>query len=72
LLLTSRSEPSGPERVRPQKRLGDSRGPGTYKEVPTDIKIVIHKETYTKDMMTKDEQDLIPEELGRVFCGSPK
>jgi hypothetical protein len=23
-------------------------------------------------MMTKDEQDFIPEELGRVFCRSPK
>jgi hypothetical protein len=72
LLLTSNSWPTGPERVRPPKRPRDSRGPGTYKEVPANIKIVTCKETYTKDMMTRDEQDLIPEELGRVFYGSPK
>jgi hypothetical protein len=66
------SWPTRPERVRPPKRPRDSRGPRTCKEVPTDIKIVIRMETYNKNMMIKDEQDLIPEELGRVFCGSPK
>jgi hypothetical protein len=60
------------ERVRPPKKSRDSSGPGTYKEVLTNIKIAIIKENHPEDKLTKDEQDQTLDELGRVFCGTPK
>jgi hypothetical protein len=60
------------ERARPPKRPRDSSGPGTYKEALTNIKIAIFKENYPEDKLTKDNQDQILDELGRVFCGTPK
>jgi hypothetical protein len=63
-----RSEGSTPtKRVRPLKRPRDSRGPGTYREALTSIKIAIFKENYSEDKLTEEEQDHILEELGRVF-----
>jgi hypothetical protein len=60
------------ERVGPPKRPRDSSGPGTYKEVLTNIKIAIFKENYPEDKVTEDDQEHILEELGRVFCETPK
>jgi hypothetical protein len=47
-------------------------GPGTYKEVLTNIKIAIVKENHPVDKLTKDNQDQTLDELGRVFHGTPK
>jgi hypothetical protein len=38
----------------------------------TNVKIAILKENYPEEKLTEDEQDLILEELGRVFHGNPK
>jgi hypothetical protein len=68
-----RSEGSTPtETVRPPKRPRDSRGPGTYREALTNIKIAIFKENYPDDKLTKDDRERILEELGRAFRGTPK
>jgi hypothetical protein len=54
-----------------QKKPRDSRGPGTYKEVLTNIKIAIFKEAYPEDKLTEDDLNNILEELGRELCGTP-
>jgi hypothetical protein len=41
--------------ARPPERIRDSRGPGTYKEVLTNIKIAIFKEAYPEDKLTEDD-----------------
>jgi hypothetical protein len=59
-----RSEGSTPtEQVRPPTRRRDSRGPGSYTEAMTNIKIAVFKENYPEDKLTDDEQDHILEEL---------
>jgi hypothetical protein len=60
------------ERVKPPKRASDSSGPETYKEVLTNIKIVIFKENYLEDKLTQVDQDHILKKLGSVFRGTPK
>jgi hypothetical protein len=46
--------------------------PGIYKAALTNIKLAIFKENYPEDKLTEMEQDLILEELGRVFYGTLK
>jgi hypothetical protein len=60
------------ETVRPPKTSRDSRESGTFMKVLTNIKIAIFKENYPEDKLTKDEQDHILAELGRVFHGTTK
>jgi hypothetical protein len=60
------------ERVRPPKMPRDSSGPGTYEEALTNIKIATFKKNYPEDKLIEDDQDQILDELGRVFCGTPK
>jgi hypothetical protein len=68
-----RSDGSTPtEQVGPAKRPGDSRGPETYREALTNIKIAIFKENYPEDKLTEDEQEHTLKELGRVFRGTLK
>jgi hypothetical protein len=55
----------------PPKRPRNSSGPGTYKEVLTNIKIAIFRETYPEDKLPEIDQNHILEELGRVFCWTP-
>jgi hypothetical protein len=50
----------------------EKESPGTYKEDLANVKIAILKENYPEEKLTEDEQDLILEELGRVFHGTPK
>jgi hypothetical protein len=58
ILKTPRSEGSTPTKTaRPPKIPWDSRGPGTYKEVLTNIKIAIFKEAYPEDKLTKRPED---------------
>jgi hypothetical protein len=53
-LTRPRSEGSTPtETARPTKRPRDSSGAGTYKEVLTNIKIAIFKDTYPEDKVTE-------------------
>jgi hypothetical protein len=60
------------ERVRPQKRPRDSSGPRSHKEALTNMNIVIFKENYPEDELTKDDQGHILEKLGRVLHGTLK
>jgi hypothetical protein len=60
------------ETARLPKRLRDSRGPRTYKEAPTNIKIAAFKEAYPEDKLTEDNVNNILQELGRVLLGTPK
>jgi hypothetical protein len=67
-----RSEGSIPSRtLRPPKKPGDSSEQGNYKEVLTNIKIAIFKETYPEDKLTEHDQESILEELPRVLRGTP-
>jgi hypothetical protein len=67
-----RSEDSTPtERAGPSRRPRDSMGPGSFKKALTSAKIAIFKETYTKDTITKHDQDIILEELDKALRGTP-
>jgi hypothetical protein len=57
--------------ARPPKTSRDSRGPGTYKKVLTNIKIAIFKEAYPEDKLTEDDLNNILEELGMELRGTP-
>jgi hypothetical protein len=59
------------ETARPPKRPREPSGPGYYKEVLTNIKIAIFKETYPEDKLTKQDQESILEELERLLRGTP-
>jgi hypothetical protein len=59
------------ETARAPKRPRDSRGPGTYKEALTNMKIAIFKEKYPECQLTEDDQNCILELLGEVLCGTP-
>jgi hypothetical protein len=54
-----------------RKRPDLQKDPGTYKEVLTNIKIVIFKEAYPEDKLTEDDLNNILEELGRELRGTP-
>jgi hypothetical protein len=58
--------------ARTLKRPKDSKGPGTYIEALTNIKVVIFKETYPEEKLTEGDQDSILEALGEVLCRTPK
>jgi hypothetical protein len=71
-LKRPRSEGSTPtETARAPKRPRDSKGPGTYKEALTNIKIAIFRETYPEDKLTEDDQNSILEALGEVLRRTP-
>jgi hypothetical protein len=38
----------------------------------TNIKIAVFNENHPDDKLTENNQDQILDELGRVFCGTPK
>jgi hypothetical protein len=40
--------------------------------VLTNIKTAIFEEYHPEDKLTEDDQDQILDELGKVFCGTPK
>jgi hypothetical protein len=64
-LIRPRSEGSTrTETARAPKTPKDSKGPGTYKEAPTNIKIAIFRETYPEDKLTEDDQNYILEAMG--------
>jgi hypothetical protein len=72
-LKRSKSGGSTPtETARDLKRPRDSSGPGTCKETLTNIKIAMFREIYPEDKLTEDNQNYIPEELGRVLCRAPR
>jgi hypothetical protein len=58
--------------IRTPKRPRDFKGPGTYAEALTNIKITIFRETYPEDKLTEDDQDSILENLGEVLRRTPK
>jgi hypothetical protein len=69
-----RSKPQrgqGQRAVPPLKRPELQKGPGTYKEALTNIKIAIFMETYPEDKLNEDDQNYILEELGRVLRKTP-
>jgi hypothetical protein len=71
-LKRPRSEGSTPtQTARAPKRPRDSKGPGTYKEAVTNIKIAIFREKYAEDKLTEDDQNSILEVLGEVFRRTP-
>jgi hypothetical protein len=43
-----------------------------YKEVLTTINIAIFKDNHPAENLTEDNQNQILDELGSVFCGTPK
>jgi hypothetical protein len=57
--------------VPPLKRPEIQKGPGTYKEALTNIKIAIFNETYPEDKLHEDDHKYILEELGRVLHRTP-
>jgi hypothetical protein len=58
-LKRPRSEGNTPTKtIRTPKRPRDLKGPGTYTEALTNIKIAIFKETYPEDKLTEDDQNL--------------
>jgi hypothetical protein len=59
------------ETARAPKRPRDSRGPGTYKEALTNIRIAFFKETYPEDKLNEDDQTSILEALGEVLRRTP-
>jgi hypothetical protein len=58
--------------IRTLKRPRDFKGPGTYTQALTNIKIAIFKETYPEEKLTEDDQDSILEILGGVLRRTPK
>jgi hypothetical protein len=69
-LKSPRSEGSIPtETARAPKRPRDSKGPGTYMEALTIIKVAIFRETYPEDKLTEDNQNSILEVQGRCCVG---
>jgi hypothetical protein len=59
--------------IRTPKRPRDLKGPGTYTEALTNMKIAIFKETYREEKLTEDDQDSILEILGeRMLRRTPK
>jgi hypothetical protein len=60
------------EMIRTPKRPRDLKGPGTYTQALTNIKIAIFKETYPEEKLTEDDQDSILEILGGVLRRTPK
>jgi hypothetical protein len=52
--------------IRTPERPTDLKGPRTYTEALTNIKIAIFKETYPEEKLTEDDQDSILEILGGV------
>ncbi|PNF15260.1 hypothetical protein B7P43_G00966 [Cryptotermes secundus] len=61
----------GQRAVPPQKEPELQKGPGTYKEAVTNIKVAIFRETYPEDKLTEYDQNSILEVLGRVLCRTP-
>jgi hypothetical protein len=59
------------ETTRTPKRPRDSKGPETYKEALTNIKIAVFRETYPEDKLTEDDQNSILEALGEVLRRTP-
>jgi hypothetical protein len=70
-LQTKHPRGQGQRAVPPQKWPELQKGPGTYKEAPTNIKIAIFRETYPEDKLNEDDQNYILEELGRVLRRTP-
>jgi hypothetical protein len=63
-LKRPRLEGSTPtKRIRTPKRPRDLKGPGTYTEALTNIKIAIFKESYPEDTLTEDDLNSILETL---------
>jgi hypothetical protein len=55
--------------IRTPKRPRDLKGPDSYAEALTNIKIGIFKETYPEEKLTEDDQDSILEILGGCCVG---
>jgi hypothetical protein len=59
------------ETVRPPKRPRDWKETGNYKEVLTNIRVAIFKDTFPEDKVTENDQDCILEELGKMLRRTP-
>jgi hypothetical protein len=71
-LKRPRSKDIAPTKMHgPPKRPKDSMGPGNFKEVLTNTKVAIFKETYPEDKLTEHDRDNILEELSKALCGTP-
>jgi hypothetical protein len=61
----------GQRAVPPQKWPELQKGPGTYTEALTNIKIATLRETYPEDKLNEEDQNYILEALGRVLRRTP-
>jgi hypothetical protein len=66
------SEGSTPTDVaRETKRPRDIKGPGTYTEILTTIKMAIYKQLYPEDNLNEDDQQSILDVLGEMIRRAP-
>jgi hypothetical protein len=68
-----RSEGSTPtETARTPKRPRDSKGPGTYKEALTNIKVAYLQRNLSEDKLIEGDRNSILETLGELLRRTPK